>query len=325
MEYRRMGGTGLQLSELSFGSWLTFAKQIKDNTAEECMAYAYDNGINFFDNAEIYSKGKSEEVMGKILKKMGWDRSTYVVSSKVFWGGDLPNQSGLSRKHIMEGFEASARRLQMDYLDLFFCHRPDKNTPIEETVRAMNDLITQGKILYWGTSEWSAQEIQEAYGVARQYNLVPPSMEQPQYNMLTRDKFEVEYKQLYKNIGLGTTVWSPLASGLLTGKHNKKLQEATRFGIDGLDWLKDRLYQKENIDRVIALDAFAKELGIPTAALALLWVLKNPNVSTAITGASKVEQVKLNIDALEYKPLITNEVMEKIEGILDNAPEHPQF
>lgn len=321
-----MGHSGLLLSEVSFGSWLTFGKQIEDGGAEEMMKYAYDNGINFFDNAEIYARGQSEIVMGKILKKMEWDRSTYVLSSKVFWGGDKPNQTGLSRKHIMEGYEASVKRLQADYLDLFFCHRPDKNTPIEETVRAMSDLVTQGKVLYWGTSEWSAQEIQEAYGVARQYNLIPPSVEQPQYNMLHREKFEVEFKELYKNIGLGTTIWSPLASGMLTGKHNNSLQEeGTRFGIKGLEWLRDR-FDGEHIKKaLLGLEEFSKDLGISMTDLALLWVLKNPNVSTAITGASKISQLESNIKALDHKDLITNDVMESIEAVLDNEPQHPEY
>ncbi len=229
MEYRRLGKSGLQLSELSLGSWLTFGKQIGNNIAEDLMKLAYDNGVNFFDNAEIYARGESEKVMGKILKKMKWERDSYVVSSKVFFGyrgteNTKPNQNGLSRKHVFEACHQALERLQVDYLDLFFCHRPDKNTPIEETVWAMHNLITQGKILYWGTSEWSAQEIMEAHMVAKQYNLIGPTMEQPQYNMLHRQKVEVEYSQIYKTVGLGTTIWSPLASGVLTGKYNQKSQ-----------------------------------------------------------------------------------------------------
>src|SRR5689334_417088 len=212
MQYRRLGKSGLLVSELSFGSWITFGNQVNDSIAQDCMKIAYDNGINFFDNAEVYAGGKSETVMGNILKKMAWRRDTFVVSSKVYWGGKLPNQMGLSRKRVFEACHAALKRLQVDYLDLYFCHRPDKNTPVEETVRAMNDLIQQGKVLYWGTSEWSAQEIMEAYSVARQYNLIPPTMEQPQYNMFHRERVEVEYKKLYSEIGLGTTIWSPLAS-----------------------------------------------------------------------------------------------------------------
>lgn len=325
MEYRRLGNSGLLVSELSFGSWLTFAKQVEDGIAEACMKHAYDEGINFFDNAEIYARGQSEVVMGKILKKMAWSRDTFVVSSKVYWGGDKPNQTGLSRKHVTEACHAALKRLQVDYLDLYFCHRPDKNTPVEETVRTMNDLISQGKVLYWGTSEWSAQEIQEAYGIARQYGLIPPLMEQPQYNMLHRERFEVEYFKLYRDMGLGTTVWSPLASGILTGKYNDGFPENTRLSIEGLDWLKDRVYRDENLEKVRKLTALASDLGISMAALALLWVLKNPNVSTAITGASTIDHLKQNIQSLQFKNLITNDVMEKVELILGNKPEMPAF
>ncbi len=325
MEYRRLGRSGLQVSEVSFGSWLTFAKQVEDGMAEKLMAYAYDNGINFFDNAEIYSRGKSEIVMGKVLKKMGWSRDTFVVSSKVFWGGDKPNQTGLSRKHVFEACHAALKRLQADYLDLYFCHRPDKNTPVEETVRAMNDLIQQGKVLYWGTSEWSAQEIQEAYGIARQYGLIPPTMEQPQYNMLHRERVEVEYYKLYREIGMGTTVWSPLASGVLSGKYNDGFPKDTRLSIEGLDWLKDRVYREENLEKVRSLTSLAKELGMSMSGLALCWVLKNENVSTAITGASKLVQLEQNIQSIENKSLITSDVSDKIESILGNKPAMPEY
>ena len=249
MEYRRLGKSGLQVSLFSLGSWLTFGKQIGDTTAEDCMKYAYDQGINFFDNAEIYAKGESELVMGRILKKMEWRRDTFLVSSKVFWGGDLPNQKGLSFKHVVEGCNAALRRLQVDYLDLFFCHRPDYNTPVEETVWAMNTLIRQGKILYWGTSEWPADRIMQAHMVARQNNLIGPTMEQPQYNMFHRNKVEDEFLDLYE-IGLGTTIWSPLMSGLLTGKYNDKMPEGTRFDIQGLEWLKDRVFAEKRIQKV---------------------------------------------------------------------------
>lgn len=315
----------MQVSEVSFGSWLTFAKQVEDGMAEKLMAYAYDNGINFFDNAEIYSRGKSEIVMGKVLKKMGWSRDTFVVSSKVFWGGDKPNQTGLSRKHVFEACHAALKRLQADYLDLYFCHRPDKNTPVEETVRAMNDLIQQGKVLYWGTSEWSAQEIQEAYGIARQYGLIPPTMEQPQYNMLHRERVEVEYYKLYREIGMGTTVWSPLASGVLSGKYNDGFPKDTRLSIEGLDWLKDRVYREENLEKVRSLTSLAKELGMSMSGLALCWVLKNENVSTAITGASKLVQLEQNIQSIENKSLITSDVSDKIESILGNKPAMPEY
>ena len=328
MEYRRLGKSGLQVSALSFGSWVTFAHQIDDSIAEECMVTAYDNGINFFDNAEAYSSGKSEIVMGNILKKMNWDRTSYVVSSKVFWGGKLPNQIGLSRKHVIEACNAALKRLQVDYLDLYFCHRPDKDTPIEETVRAMDTLIRQGKILYWGTSEWSAQEIMQAYGIAREHNLNPPTMEQPQYNMFHRERFEKEFKRLYSEIGLGTTIWSPLASGLLTGKYNNEMPDNTRLNLPNMEWLKERLLGEEgkkNIEKARKLTTVAQDLGTNLPRLGLAWCLKNPNVSTVITGASKVEQLKDNLQALEVVPKLTDEVITKIETILMNKPVESMF
>lgn len=324
MEYRRLGKSGLKVSALSFGSWLTFAKQIKDGIAEDCMKLAYDNGINFFDNAEIYSKGKSEEVMGKILKKMGWGRDTFIVSSKVFWGGDLPTQKGLSAKHVTDGCHAALKRLQVDYLDLYFCHRPDFNTPVEETVWAMHNLIQQGKVLYWGTSEWPADRIMQAHMVARQNNLIPPVMEQPQYNMLHREKVEKEYLDLYE-VGLGTTIWSPLMSGILTGKYNDTTPEGTRFDIEGLDWLKENVFKEGRLDKVRALTALAQEIGTTMPLLALAWCLKNPHVSTVILGASKVSQLEENLKATETAALLTEEVMEKIEGILQNKPIRTEF
>lgn len=331
MEYRRLGKSGLQLSELSLGSWLTFGKQIGNNIAEDLMKLAYDNGVNFFDNAEIYARGESEIVMGKILKKMKWDRDSYVVSSKVFFGyrgteNTKPNQNGLSRKHVFEACHQALERLQVDYLDLFFCHRPDKNTPIEETVWAMHNLITQGKILYWGTSEWSAQEIMEAHMVAKQYNLIGPTMEQPQYNMLHRQKVEVEFNQIYKTVGLGTTIWSPLASGVLTGKYNQKSQpKDTRLVMEGMDWLKDSVVTKENLDKVAQLEKIAKKLGLSLPVLAITWCLKNENVSTVMLGASKLSQLEENFKAIEAKAKLTPEVMDEIEKALNNKPVHPVF
>jgi|TARA_R110000782_G_scaffold259894_1_gene350906 voltage-dependent potassium channel beta subunit len=331
MEYRRLGKSGLQLSELSLGSWLTFGKQIGNNIAEDLMKLAYNNGVNFFDNAEIYARGESEIVMGKILKKMKWDRDSYVVSSKVFFGyrgteNTKPNQNGLSRKHVFEACHQALERLQVDYLDLFFCHRPDKNTPIEETVWAMHNLITQGKILYWGTSEWSAQEIMEAHMVAKQYNLIGPTMEQPQYNMLHRQKVEVEYSQIYKTVGLGTTIWSPLASGVLTGKYNQKAQpKDTRLVMEGMDWLKNTVVTKENLDKVAQLEKIAKKLGLSLPVLAITWCLKNENVSTVMLGASKLSQLEENFKAIEAKAKLTPEVMEEIENALNNKPVHPIF
>jgi voltage-dependent potassium channel beta subunit len=328
MEYRRLGKSGLQVSALSFGSWVTFGHQIENNIAEECMITAYDNGINFFDNAEAYASGKSETVMGNILKKMNWDRSSYIISSKVFWGGKLPNQIGLSKKHVTEACNNALKRLQLDYLDLFYCHRPDKNTPIEETVRAMDLLIQQGKILYWGTSEWSAQEIMEAYGIARQYNLTPPTMEQPQYNMFHRERFEVEYAKLYSEIGLGTTIWSPLASGILTGKYNNEIPKGTRIGLTNMEWLKEATIGdegKEKIEKAKKLTLIANNLNTNLPRLALAWCLKNKNVSTVITGASKVEQLKDNLQALEVIEKLNDDVLLEIDTILNNKPKQPAF
>lgn len=325
MEYRRLGKSGLQVSALSFGSWVTFGKQISEADAEKLMHLAYDAGVNFFDNAEVYARGQSEIIMGNVIQKAGWERDSYLVSSKVFWGGDKPNQKGLSRKHVVEACHAALKRLQVEYLDLFFCHRPDVNTPIEETVRAMSDLITQGKVLYWGTSEWSAQEIQAAHTVARQYNLVPPTMEQPQYNMFHRERVEVEYSRLYTDVGLGTTIWSPLASGLLTGKYNSGVApKGSRAEIDGMGWLREKLVgdeAKEKVEKVNILSEIAHEVGLSLPQLALGWVLKNPHVSTALTGASRPEQVKENMQTIAALPKITEEVMQAIEEVLANKPQ----
>ena len=323
MEYRRLGRSGLQVSALSFGAWVTFAQQITRETASALMTAAFDGGVNFFDNAEAYAAGEAEVVMGKILKKKGWPRSEFIVSSKVFWGGDKPNQEGLSRKHVMEACHAAMERLKVDYLDLYFCHRPDPNTPIEETVRAMSDLIHQGKVLYWGTSEWSAQGITEAHEAARKHNLVPPTMEQPQYNMFTRDKVEREFAPLYGDVGLGTTVWSPLASGMLTGKYLDGDPGDTRTSLKNYEWLRKTFNNEEAQRRlgvVRSLNDFAKELGTTLPRLALAWCLKNPHVSTAIMGASRVEQLEDNMQSLEVVARLTPEVMEKIEGILGNKP-----
>ena len=327
MEYRKLGKTGLPVSALSFGSWITFGNQIGDDVAERLMVKAYEAGINFFDNAEIYASGKSERVMGKILKNLNWDRSSYIVSSKVYFGdgGKLPTQRGLHRKHLFEACHAALDRLQVEYLDLFFCHRPDKSTPIEETVFAMNHLIQQGKIFYWGTSEWSAMEIMEAHMVARANNLIGPSMEQPQYNMLCRDKVEVEYAQIYKTVGLGTTIWSPLASGLFTTKYHAHLNEETRLTRAELEWLKEKNLTQENIQLSITLNRLAKELGFTLSQMAIAWCLNNPNVSTVILGASKESQLEENLKSLEILPLLTPEIIAKIEEILKNKPVHPPF
>jgi voltage-dependent potassium channel beta subunit len=329
MIYNRLGSSGLQISRLSFGAWLTFGQQINYKTSEKLMHTAYEAGVNFFDNAEVYGDGKAEEVMGEILASSGWDRSTFVVSSKVFWGGQLPNQKGLSRKHIREACDAALKRLQVDYLDLFYCHRPDRNTPIEETVRAMSALVDQGKILYWGTSEWSAAEYAEAYFTARQYNLVPPSMEQPQYNLFHRQKVEADYERLYETTGMGTTIWSPLASGLLTGKYNSgKAPEDTRANLPGMEWLKEKLVGeevKDKIPKVQQLAKLAEKLDTNLPCLAIAWCLNNPNVSSVILGASKVEQLENNVKALEVYEQLTPEIIDEIETIVQNKPKLTYF
>jgi voltage-dependent potassium channel beta subunit len=324
MNYRRLGKAGVKVSELSFGSWVTFGDQISDDVAESLMIKAYEGGINFFDNAEGYASGRSELVMGKILKKLGWPRDTWLVSSKVYFGSapypQKPNQNGLSRKHVFEACHAALNRLQVDYLDLFFCHRPDPETPIEETVRVMSDLVAQGKVLYWGTSVWSAEEIMEAYTVARQYSLVPPTMEQPYYNVLQRDRVEVEYARLYERIGLGTTIWSPLASGLLTGKYNDGLPQDARLGLDRYGWLRDWVLKPERLEKVRHFGKLATELGLSQSVLAIAWCLKNPNVSTVILGASKVAQLAENLKASAAAERLTSEVLETIDNMLGTKP-----
>ncbi|MEY2640156.1 MAG: hypothetical protein RIR90_1638 [Bacteroidota bacterium] len=329
MEYRRMGRTGLQLSVLSYGSWVTFHKQIDDSIADELMGVAYDSGINFFDNAEVYALGESEKMMGRVLKKKGWDRTSYTVSSKAFFGwrgkNNKPNQTGLSRKHLTEACHEALQRLQTDYLDLYFCHRPDKNTPIEEVVQTMNTLIQQGKILYWGTSEWSGVEIMEAHRVAADYRLIGPSVEQPEYNLFNRHKLENDYLQVFKNVGLGTTIWSPLASGLLTGKYNNGIPEDARLSIPGFEWLKDRTFVEEKLNKVRAYQQLADELGCSMAALSIAWCVKNPNVTTAILGATKRHQLEENLKALNVLPLLTEEIMTKIDSIFGTKPVLPEY
>jgi voltage-dependent potassium channel beta subunit len=288
------------------------------------MQVAYDAGVNFFDNAEAYAHGRAEIVMGNIIKKAGWKRSDLVISTKIFWGGDGPNNTGLSRKHIFEGINASLNRLQMDYVDLLFCHRPDIYTPVEETVWAMNQAISQGKALYWGTSEWSAQRIMEAYSFARREHLLPPQMEQPEYNMFHRERVEKEYTSLYREIGLGTTIWSPLAGGLLTGKYSQGIPQGTRVSLKGYEWLREEFESEEarqNIVKTGQLGPIAKELGCSLAQMALAWCLKNQDVSTVITGASRQEQVRENLGALQVAGLLTSEVMQRIESVLSNKPE----
>jgi voltage-dependent potassium channel beta subunit len=320
MNYRKMGKSGLRLSELSLGAWVTYGGQVGEEVAYECMKAAYDGGVNFFDNAEAYANGNAETVMGSVLKRMGWARESYVVSTKIFWGGQGPNDRGLSYKHIVEGVNKALRRLQLDYVDLVYCHRPDPDTPIEETVRAMDLVIRQGKAFYWGTSEWPAASIMNADGIARNNCLTPPSMEQPQYNMFERQRFEVEYAPLYRDLGYGTTIWSPLASGLLSGKYNQGIPEGSRATLPGYEWLREHVITPERVATVKALQPLADELSCSLAQLALAWCLKNPNVSTVITGASRAEQVTHNLQAADVATRITPEVMDQIEAILKNKP-----
>ncbi|MBM4414339.1 MAG: voltage-dependent potassium channel subunit beta [Chloroflexi bacterium] len=319
MEYRRLGRSGLKVSALSLGSWVTFGNQIANDVAYECMSAALEYGVNFFDNAEGYAGGQSEIVMGNAIKTAGWRREDLVISTKIFWGGKGPNDTGLSHKHVIEGVNNALKRLQMDYVDLVFCHRPDPNTPIEETVRAMDIVVKQGKAFYWGTSEWSADEIRAAYGIAREYGLTPPLMEQPQYNLLHRDRVEKEYKLLYRDIGLGTTIFSPLASGLLSGKYQNGIPEESRAAVKGYEWLKDSVTNAERLAKVARLQIVANQLGISLAQMSLAWCLKNPQVSTVITGASKASQVHENMKALDVVPLLTSAVMDAIEGALQPA------
>jgi voltage-dependent potassium channel beta subunit len=324
MEYRYMGRTGLQLSVLSFGSWVTFHKQIDDHAASGLMEFAYEKGINFFDNAEAYALGESEKMMGRVLKNLGWDRSSYVVSSKAFFGWrgkqNKPNQTGLSRKHLFEACHEALQRLQMEYLDLYFCHRPDPMVPIEEVVWTMHNLIQQGKILYWGTSQWSGAEIMEAHRVAQQYGLIGPAMEQPQYNMFERYKMEMDYQPVFRNVGLGTTIWSPLAAGFLTGKYLEGIPEGSRLGISGFEWLKDRWLQQGKMDILRRLVALAQRLGVSMSSLAIAWTIRNPHVTTAILGATRREQLEENLKALDILPLLTADIMEEIDTILGNKP-----
>ena len=321
MHYRTLGKTGLKVSAVSFGAWVTFGKQIGDPVASSLLTAAYDAGINFFDNAESYADGQAEVVMGAILKKAGWRRSSYLVSSKVFFGhvGDRPNEDGLSRKHVVEAAHDALRRLQVDYLDLYYCHRPDPTVPIEETCRAMHDLIVQGKVLYWGTSEWSALQLRKAHAICDRLGLHKPVVEQPQYNLFWRSRVEKEYAPLYRAPGLGLTTWSPLASGLLTGKYNEGVPKGTRLDTAGLEWLKDAILKGPKVEKklkaVTKLAAIAASLDTTVPRLAIAWCLKNPNVSTVILGASRVEQLTENLGALDLVEHLTPAVMRKIDAI----------
>ena len=323
MQYRRLGKSGLQVSEFSYGSWVTFARQVDVAPAKAMLTAAYDAGVNFFDNAEGYEQGNSELVMGQAIAELGWSRDSYIVSSKVFWGGAKPTQRGLSAKHVTEACHAALRRLRVDHLDLYFCHRPDIDTPIEETVRAMHNLIVQGKVIYWGTSEWSGQQITEAHSVAARCGLTPPTMEQPQYNLFERDKVERDYAPVYDSFGLGTTIWSPLASGLLTGKYNNGMPNDTRASLPGYEWLRDIILGDEGrarVEKIKQLAKIADGAGMPIHHMALLWCLANPHVSTVILGASKIEQLHDNLAALGSRAKMTADVMAAIETVMGNKP-----
>jgi len=317
MEYRHLGRTGIRVSELSLGSWITFKNQVNVDAAVEIMAAAYDLGVNFFDNAEAYAKGKSEEVMGAALKKLGWRRGSYLITTKIYWGlfDGVNEKSTLNRKRLIEGINGSLERLQMDYVDVLYCHRPDKNTPIEETVWAMHNIIEWGKAMYWGTSEWSAAEIVEAIAIAERHHLHKPVTEQPEYNLFERKRFSGEYVRFYKEHGYGSTTWSPLATGLLSGKYNTGIPEDSRAGVMKTDWLTAAVTDQEKLAKVKALEPIAKELGCTLSQLSLAWCLKNPFVSTVITGASRVEQVHENMKASDVVDKITPEIMERIDVI----------
>lgn len=321
MQYRRLGRSGLKVSALSFGSWVTFSNQVDRKHAESMLAQAYEAGVNFFDNAEAYAQGKSEEVMGDALKRLGFERDTWCVSSKVFFGhvsDPLPTQKGLARKHVVDACHAALRRLQVEYLDLYFCHRPDPDTPIEEVVRTMNTLIQQGKILYWGTSEWSAAEIATACAYAERLGQEGPTMEQPQYNLFHRRRVEVEYATVFREYGIGTTVWSPLASGILSGKYSDGIPEDSRFNVKGYEWLRDMIKSEKGrawIHAASEVATMARQLDATPAQLALAWCLRNPNVSTVILGASRVSQLRENLGAVEVYERLDDSVAARLEEL----------
>jgi voltage-dependent potassium channel beta subunit len=324
MEYRRLGKSGLKVSALSLGSWITYGNQVDEKSAIELMSAARDHGVNFFDNAEVYAAGRSEEVMGAALKKLAWDRLTYVVSTKFFWGlptkfGDGVNEKNtLNRKYLMQAIDASLKRLDLDFVDLVYCHRPDANTPLEETVYAMHDMIASGKALYWGTSEWSATEIAAAWHIADKHHLHKPVVEQPEYNMFHRKRVEVEYARLYEDIGLGLTTWSPLASGLLTGKYAKGVPPDSRGSLKNMAWMQDQLLDADKNARAAKLAEVAKKMGCSTAQLAIAWCLKNPRVSTVITGASRMSHFSENMKAMDIVAKLDSAVMAEVAEIIDS-------
>ena len=322
MNYRNLGKSGLKVSELSFGSWVTYANQVDVDLAKKLMSAAWDRGVNFFDNAEGYAHGESERVMGKALKELGWAREQYVVSTKIFWGGQTPNEKGLSYKHIVEGVNRSLRNFQLDYVDLVFAHRPDFETPVSETVRAFNHVIQQGKAFYWGTSEWPAERILEAAKFAEENYLIGPTMEQPEYNLLHRTRFEEEYAILYKKLGLGTTTWSPLKSGMLSGKYRGGVfPEGARANLPGYGWLREMFSDPARMQAVENLAFIADDLGVSLAQMSIAWLLKNPNVSTVITGASRLEQLEENFKALDVVDKLTDDVLDRIDDALANYPD----
>ena len=322
MNYRNLGKSGLKVSELSFGSWVTYANQVDVDLAKKLMSAAWDRGVNFFDNAEGYAHGDSERVMGKALKELGWAREQYVVSTKIFWGGQTPNEKGLSYKHIVEGVNRSLRNFQLDYVDLVFAHRPDFETPVSETVRAFNQVIQQGKAFYWGTSEWPAERILEAAKFAEENYLIGPTMEQPEYNLLHRTRFEEEYAILYKKLGLGTTTWSPLKSGMLSGKYRGGVfPEGARANLPGYGWLREMFSDPARMQAVENLALISDDLGVSLAQMSIAWLLKNPNVSTVITGASRLEQLEENFKALDVVDKLTDDVLDRIDDALANYPD----
>jgi voltage-dependent potassium channel beta subunit len=322
MIYRRLGSSGLKLSALSFGSWVTYGNQMSEEPARECMAAAYAAGVNFFDNAEVYAKGVSEMIMGNALRQLGWRRSSYVVSTKFFWGlNDGPNEKNtLNRKYLLQAIDGSLKRLQLDYVDLVFCHRADPETPIEETVWAMHDIVRSGRATYWGTSEWSAAEIMAAWQIADRHHLAKPVMEQPEYNLFRRERVEKEYARLYQDIGLGTTTWSPLASGLLTGKYNDGVPPGSRATLKGYEWLAERIVDPVKIAKVRKLAPIARDLGCTMAQLSLAWCLRNPNVSTVITGATRPAQVTENMKALDVVAKLSPDVLARMDAALEERP-----
>jgi len=317
MEYRRLGRTGIKVSELSFGSWVTFHHQVDVKAAMEMMAAAYDFGVNFFDNAEVYAGGKSEQVMGEALKQLMWRRGSYLISTKLFWGleDSVNERNTLNRKRLIDGLNGSLGRLQLDYVDLLYCHRPDPSTPIEETVWAMHNIIEWGKAMYWGTSEWSAAEIVEAIQIAERHHLHKPVVEQPVYNLFERHRFEGDYVRFYKEYGYGSTTWSPLASGLLSGKYQQGIPKDSRGALKGYEWLNDHLTDRDKLAKVAALKPIADELGCTLSQFALAWCLKNPFVSSVITGATRVEQVQENILAVTVVPKITRQILARVDEI----------